>query len=99
MAAREAIVGWARLSYGWLGRSPDYKAAFLATLGANAEFYTPYDANARRWYRYAQERVPFVNHAIIHPPVDRQVPPGAPGGPARARASGQPASASSSGSR
>ena len=82
MAAREAIVGWARLSYGWLGRSPDYKAAFLATLGANAEFYAPYDANARHWYRYAQERVPFVNHAIIHPPVDRQVPPGAPGGSA-----------------
>lgn len=36
VAARDAIAAWARLSYGWLGRSPDYKAAFLATLGANA---------------------------------------------------------------
>ena len=75
VAARDAIAAWARLSYGWLGRSPDYKAAFLATLGANAEFYAPYQENARRWYRHSQERVPFINHAIIHPPVDRDRPP------------------------
>jgi 4-hydroxyphenylacetate 3-monooxygenase len=80
VAARDAIAEWARLTYGWLGRSPDYKAAFLATLGANAEFYAPYQDNARRWYRFSQERVPFVNHAIIHPPVDRHIAPGAPGG-------------------
>ena len=79
VAGRDAIAEWARVTYGWLGRSPDYKASFLATLGANAEFYAPYQANARRWYRMAQERVPFVNHAIIHPPVDRNVAPGAPG--------------------
>ena len=71
----EAIAEWARLGYGWLGRSPDYKAAFLATLGANADFYDPYQDNARRWYREAQERVLYWNHAIIHPPVDRNRPP------------------------
>src|SRR5579864_1541610 len=81
VAARDAIAAWSRLTYGWLGRSPDYKAAFLATLGANAEFYAPYQENARRWYRYSQERVPYVNHAIVHPPVDRNMAPGAPGGP------------------
>src|SRR3712207_2011842 len=75
MAGREAIAEWARLTYGWIGRSPDYKAAFLATLGANADFYDPYQENARRWYRFSQERVPFINHAIIHPPVDRDRPP------------------------
>jgi aromatic ring hydroxylase len=81
VAARDAIAAWARITYGWLGRSPDYKAAFLGTLGANAEFYAPYQDNARRWYKYSQERVPFINHAIIHPPVDRNLAPGAPGGP------------------
>ena len=81
VAARDAIAAWSRLTYGWLGRSPDYKAAFLATLGANAEFYAPYQENARRWYRHSQERVPFINHAIIHPPVDRNMAPGAAGGP------------------
>ncbi len=79
VAARDAIAAWARMSYGWLGRSPDYKAAFLATLGANAGYCAPYDGNARRWYRYAQERVPFVNHAIIHPPIDRHAAPGGSG--------------------
>jgi len=42
VAGRDAIAEWARITYGWLGRSPDYKAAFLGTLGANAEFYAPF---------------------------------------------------------
>jgi 4-hydroxyphenylacetate 3-monooxygenase len=75
VAARDAIAAWSRLTYGWMGRSPDYKAAFLATLGANADFYAPYQANARRWYREAQERVLFLNHALVQPPVDRHRPP------------------------
>jgi 4-hydroxyphenylacetate 3-monooxygenase len=75
IGARDAIAAWARMTYGWMGRSPDYKAAFLATLGANADFYAPYQENARRWYREAQERVPFLNHALLHPPVDRHRPP------------------------
>ncbi len=75
IAGRDAIAEWARITYGWVGRSPDYKAAFLATLGANADFYDPYQDNARRWYKFSQERVPFINHAIIHPPVDRDKAP------------------------
>src|SRR5262245_33695577 len=71
VGARDAIAEWARMSYGWMGRSPDYKAAFLGTLGANAEFYAPYEDNARRWYREAQERCLYFNHAIINPPIDR----------------------------
>src|ERR1700734_4452866 len=38
IAQRDAIAAWARITYGWLGRSPDYKAAFINTLRANAEF-------------------------------------------------------------
>jgi len=71
VAGQGAIAEWARLSYGWMGRSPDYKASFLGTLGANADFYAPFDENARAWYRRSQERVLFWNHAIVHPPVDR----------------------------
>ena len=71
VGARDAIVESARLTYGWMGRSPDYKASFLATLGANSEFYAPFQENARRWYKKAQEEVTFVNHAIVNPPVDR----------------------------
>ncbi len=72
---RDAIAEWARMSYGWMGRSPDYKAAFLGTLGANADFYAPYQENAKRWYKESQEKVLYWNHAIVNPPVDRQKPP------------------------
>ncbi|GAB3078375.1 4-hydroxyphenylacetate 3-hydroxylase N-terminal domain-containing protein [Nocardioides zeae] len=73
--ARTAIEAWQRRCYGWLGRTPDYKASFLATLGANADFYGEYAPNARRWFTAAQERVLHVNHALVHPPVDRHLPP------------------------
>jgi 4-hydroxyphenylacetate 3-monooxygenase len=73
--SRDAIAAWARLTYGWMGRTPDYKAAFLGTLGVNDAFYSPYDENARRWYRESQEKVLYWNHAIINPPVDRNLPP------------------------
>jgi 4-hydroxyphenylacetate 3-monooxygenase len=74
LAARDAIVAWQRLVYGWMGRTPDYKASFLGTLGANAEFYGPFKDNALSWYRKAQERVLYFNHAIVHPPIDRARP-------------------------
>ncbi|MCI4061238.1 Pyoverdin chromophore biosynthetic protein pvcC [Micromonospora sp. R77] len=74
VGAQRAIAGWARMTYGWMGRSPDYKASFLGTLGANADFYDPFADNARRWYRESQEKVLFWNHAIVHPPVDRNRP-------------------------
>ena len=72
---RVAIETWARMSYGWLGRSPDYKAAFLGTLGGMPDFYEPFQDNAKRWYKESQEKVLYWNHAIINPPVDRHLPP------------------------
>ena len=70
-AQRDAMAEWARMSYGWMGRSPDYKASLTNTLGANAEFYGKFSNNAREWYRRTQESVPFVNHALVNPPIDR----------------------------
>ncbi|MFB8765243.1 4-hydroxyphenylacetate 3-hydroxylase family protein [Nocardiopsis alba] len=75
VADQRSIAEWSRMSYGWMGRSPDYKAAFLGTLGANADYYAPFEDNARRWFREAQEKVLYWNHAIVHPPVDRALPP------------------------
>lgn len=75
VADQQAIAAWSRLSYGWMGRSPDYKASFLGTLGANADFYNPFASNALRWYRESQEKVLYWNHAFVHPPVDRNRPP------------------------
>jgi 4-hydroxyphenylacetate 3-monooxygenase len=71
VASRDAIAEFQRIGYGWMGRSPDYKGSFLGTLGANYAFYKGYEENARRWYRKAQERTWYINHAIMNPPVDR----------------------------
>jgi 4-hydroxyphenylacetate 3-monooxygenase len=73
--AQQAIAAWARLTYGWMGRTPDYKAAFSNTLGAFPEYYGAYADNARNWYKRAQEAMPFMNHAIVNPPIDRHRPP------------------------
>ena len=68
---RDAIAHWARMSYGWMGRTPDYKASLMNTLGAHSEFYGKFADNAKHWYRRAQDNVLFMNHAIVNPPVDR----------------------------
>ncbi len=74
IAQQRAIAEWSRLTYGWMGRTPDYKASLMNTLGANAEYYGQFAGNARSWYRRAQENVLFMNHAIVNPPVDRGRP-------------------------
>jgi 4-hydroxyphenylacetate 3-monooxygenase len=68
---REAIAHWARMTYGWMGRTPDYKAALMNALAANDELYGQFAANAKAWHRRAQDYVLFMNHAIVNPPVDR----------------------------
>jgi 4-hydroxyphenylacetate 3-monooxygenase len=74
VAQQAAIAAWSRMTYGWMGRTPDYKASLMNTLGANAEYYGKFADNARRWYKRAQENVLFMNHAIVNPPVDRGRP-------------------------
>ncbi|MBO6638778.1 MAG: Pyoverdin chromophore biosynthetic protein pvcC [Roseitalea sp.] len=69
--SRDAIAELQRVSFGWMGRSPDYKASFLGTLGANSGFYGEYADNAKAWYNKTQERLDYWNHAIVNPPIDR----------------------------
>ncbi|NTX80184.1 4-hydroxyphenylacetate 3-monooxygenase, oxygenase component [Serratia proteamaculans] len=71
---RDAIADWSRQSYGWMGRTPDYKAAFGSALGANPEFYGQFADNARHWYKRIQETGLYFNHAIVNPPIDRHKP-------------------------
>jgi 4-hydroxyphenylacetate 3-monooxygenase len=74
LAARDAIAAWARLSYGFMGRTPEYKAAFMASLGANPEFYAPFGEHALNWYKKFACRGLFLNHVLVNPPVDRKKP-------------------------
>lgn len=75
LGARDAIALWQRMSFGWMGRTPEYKAAFMATLGADPDYYAPFADTARNWYRECAAKVLFMNHVIVDPPVDRNRPP------------------------
>jgi 4-hydroxyphenylacetate 3-monooxygenase len=71
VGAREALAEWSRMSYGFMGRSPDYKAAFMAGLGADPGWYGDFSASAEGWYRKYAEGALFLNHVLINPPIDR----------------------------
>ncbi len=73
LAAREAIAVWQQATYGWMGRTPDYKAAFMAQLAEGHAFYAEYGPNALAWYRRCARRVLYMNHVLIDPPVDRHL--------------------------
>lgn len=74
-AGRDATEAWQRLGFGWLGRTPDYKAALITGLGTNPDWFGEYADNARYWYKRTQEEVLHIGHAIVHPPVDRSKGP------------------------
>lgn len=51
-ASREAIAHWSPMSYGHMGRTPDYKASLMATLAAAPAAErppAPVVRGARRW--------------------------------------------------
>ena len=74
--ARDAIAIWQRQTFGWMGRTPDYKAAFMAQLAAGHSYYGEYGANALDWYHRCARQVLYLNHVLIDPPVDRNRPRG-----------------------
>ncbi|WP_265303032.1 4-hydroxyphenylacetate 3-hydroxylase family protein [Verminephrobacter eiseniae] len=71
LKARDAIASWSRLTYGFMGRTPDYKAGFTATLGSDPHLYAPFHENALHWYRQTARKVLFLNHVLVNPPVGR----------------------------
>ncbi len=71
----EAYAAWARLGYGWLGRSPDFiGAAFCPSFDIEADYFGEYEDNARAYARHLQRKVPYIGHAIVNPPIDRSTP-------------------------
>ena len=73
-ASRDAIEIWQRMTYGWMGRTPDYKAAFMAQLAAGHDFYGEFATNALAWYKTCASQCLYMNHVLVDPPVDRARP-------------------------
>lgn len=74
-ARRAAIERWARRSHGWIGRSPDHVASFLAAFAVHPESFArePHDlaANVRRYRADVARESRFVSYAIIPPQAAR----------------------------
>ena len=70
----EAMRAWARMHFGFMGRTPDYKGGLAVSLGAAPGFFAPYEANCRRWYERMADDVLFMNHIGVNPMVDRSRP-------------------------
>ncbi|ASL45732.1 4-nitrophenol 2-monooxygenase, oxygenase component [Burkholderia sp. AD24] len=73
LAAQDAIELWSKMTYGFMGRTPDYKAAFMSGLEAGAGCYGEYRQNAVDWHRRFASRALYLNHALINPPFDRSI--------------------------
>ena len=71
---RDAIAEWSKLNYGFMGRTPDYKASFIGHLEGYSDFFKGFEENAKAWYRKVSKDVSFVNHTVINPQVDRSKP-------------------------
>jgi 4-hydroxyphenylacetate 3-monooxygenase len=73
---RAAYKGVADVSFGMLGRTPDFVNAALAgivahsnVLGANE--HADFSENVRQYYKHCQEKNLFVGHGSINPQIDR----------------------------
>ena len=69
--SRTAIDIWQRMNYGWMGRTPDYKAAFMGQLAEGYDFYGEYGDNALSWYKKFASQGLHINHVLIDPPINR----------------------------
>ena len=70
-----AMEHWARMHYGFMGRTPDYKGGLAVSLGSFPEFFAPHEANCARWYQKLADDVLFMNHIGVNPMVDRSKQP------------------------
>lgn len=74
-ARRHAIETWSRRTNGWVGRSPDHVASFLAGFAAHPEAFRTdardLGANVTAFHERAARESLFLSYAIIPPQVSR----------------------------
>jgi 4-hydroxyphenylacetate 3-monooxygenase oxygenase component len=72
---REAMRIWAAVTFGLMGRSPDYLNTLLAALADAPEYFAEnkpqYAENVLNYYRFCRDKDLFLTHAIVNPQVDR----------------------------
>ena len=77
-ARRRAIKCWADATYGFLGRSPDHVASFIAGFAGSPDFYArggqSFADNLLRFAVKAADEDLYISYVIVHPTVDRAKP-------------------------
>jgi 4-hydroxyphenylacetate 3-monooxygenase len=72
---RKALVAWAELSCGMLGRSPDHVASAVCGLYMGTDQFEAYDprraAAVREYYEYARDSDLYLTYVIVNPQADR----------------------------
>jgi len=75
---RRALVAWAELHGGFLGRAPDHVAPCIAGMYMGIQIFREYDkrrADALEYYyRYARDKELYLTYVIINPQADRSKP-------------------------
>jgi 4-hydroxyphenylacetate 3-monooxygenase len=75
LARRKAIKIWSEATFGFVGRTPDYKASAWAGFAALPEFFAEagqeYADNVVGHYAYMRDNDLFQGHTIVNPQIDR----------------------------
>jgi 4-hydroxyphenylacetate 3-monooxygenase len=83
-AKTQSFKAVAEISFGMLGRTPDFMNAAVMAIAHHSEVLgsdleADYSANARAFYAECCRSNLFVAHAAINPQINRDRPPGSPG--------------------
>ncbi|WP_245809601.1 4-hydroxyphenylacetate 3-hydroxylase N-terminal domain-containing protein [Cohnella massiliensis] len=68
---RASLMKWAEATCGFVGRSPDHVAGFLAGFVSAPEVFGERYENVKKFYTYARDNDQFVTYVIIPPQIDR----------------------------
>jgi 4-hydroxyphenylacetate 3-monooxygenase len=75
VARREALVSWAELHQGFMGRSPDHVASTLSAMMMGLDIYESYPggraSRVHEYYKYARDNDLYVSYVIMDPQGDR----------------------------
>lgn len=75
VARREALVAWAELHHGFMGRSPDHVGSTIAGMYMGLDVYEAHAGGkpgvVSDYYRYASDNDLYVSYVIIDPQGDR----------------------------
>lgn len=72
---REAITKWSESTYGFVGRSPDHVASYMAGFASSPDVFErglpKLKDNASKFYKFARDNDLYLSYVIIPPQIDR----------------------------